>query len=49
MDYFSIFTQMLQAKGLTDNTIRSYKTYIKPYLSSYLPTLLHRKRLPGSA
>lgn len=33
MDYFSIFTQMLQAKGLTDNTIRSYKTYIRPYLS----------------
>ena len=37
MDYFSIFTQMLQAKGLTDNTIRSYKTYIRPYLS-YLST-----------
>lgn len=33
MDYFSIFIQMLQTKGLTDNTIRSYKTYIKPYLS----------------
>ncbi|HBY72238.1 MAG TPA: recombinase XerD [Lachnospiraceae bacterium] len=32
MDYFSVFIQMLQAKGLTDNTIRSYKTYIKPYL-----------------
>lgn len=31
MDYFSIFIQMLQAKGLADNTIRSYKTYIKPY------------------
>lgn len=33
MDYFSTFIQMLQAKGLTDNTIRSYKTYIKPYLN----------------
>lgn len=33
MDYFYVFSQMLQAKGLTDNTIRSYKTYIKPYLS----------------
>lgn len=33
MDYFSIFIQMLQAKGVTDNTRRSYKTYIKPYLS----------------
>ena len=33
MDYFSVFTQMLQAKGLTDNTIRSYKTYILPYLA----------------
>lgn len=33
MDYFSVFTQMLQAKGLTDNTIRSYQTYIKPFLS----------------
>lgn len=33
MDYFSVFTQMLQAKGLADNTIRSYKTYIKPFLS----------------
>lgn len=32
MDYFSVFIQMLQAKGLIDNTIRSYKTYIKPYL-----------------
>lgn len=32
MDYFSVFTQMLRAKGLADNTIRSYKTYIKPFL-----------------
>lgn len=38
MDYFSIFIQMLQAKGLTDNTIRSYKTYIIPYLT-YLSSL----------
>lgn len=33
MDYFSVFIHMLQTKGLTDNTIRSYKTYIKPYLA----------------
>lgn len=33
MDYFSIFIHMLQAKGVTENTIRSYKTYMKPYLS----------------
>lgn len=32
MDYFSVFTQMLQAKDLADNTICSYKTYVKPYL-----------------
>lgn len=32
MDYFSVFIQMLQIKGLTDNTIRSYQTYVKPYL-----------------
>lgn len=38
MDYFSVFTQMLQAKGLTDNTIRAYKTYIIPYLA-YLDSL----------
>lgn len=33
MDYFSVFIHMLEAKGLTDNTIRSYITYIKPYLA----------------
>lgn len=33
MDYFSIFIHMVQAKGLADNTIRSYKTYINPYLA----------------
>lgn len=38
MDYFSVFIQMLQAKGLTDNTIRAYKTYIMPYLT-YLSNL----------
>lgn len=38
MDYFSIFIQMLQAKGLTDNTIRAYRTYIKPYLA-YLSSI----------
>lgn len=38
MDYFSTFIQMLHARRLTDNTIRSYKTYIKPYLD-YLDSL----------
>lgn len=32
MDYFSTFVQMLHARKLSDNTIRSYTTYIKPYL-----------------
>lgn len=32
MDYLSTFTEMLQARNLTPNTIRSYTTYIKPYL-----------------
>lgn len=34
MDYFSTFIQMLHAKRLSDNTIRSYSTYIRPYLDS---------------
>lgn len=45
MDYYSIFIQMLHAKGLADNTIRSYKTYIIPYLS-YLE---QRQILPEDA
>lgn len=32
MDYFSTFVSMLCARKLSDNTIRSYSTYIKPYL-----------------
>lgn len=32
MDYLSTFIEMLQARNLTPNTIRSYITYIKPYL-----------------
>lgn len=32
MDYFSSFVQMLHVRNLSDNTIRSYTTYIKPYL-----------------
>lgn len=32
MDYLSTFIEMLQARNLTQNTIRSYITYIKPYL-----------------
>lgn len=38
MDYFFILNQMLAARNLTPNTIRSYQTYLKPYLdylSSY--------------
>lgn len=31
--YLSLFIEMLQAKNLSPNTIRSYQTYIKPYLS----------------
>ena len=38
MDYFSTFIQMLHARRLSDNTIRSYSTYIKPYLQ-YLDDL----------
>lgn len=38
MDYFSIFIQMLQARNLADNTIRSYSTYMRPYLQ-YLSDL----------
>ncbi len=38
MDYFSIFIEMLEAKNVASNTIRTYKTYIKPYLS-YLDSL----------
>ncbi len=30
--YFSTFIQMLRVRGLADNTVRSYKTYIRPYL-----------------
>lgn len=33
MDYLSLFIEMLQAKNLASNTIRSYLTYIRPYLS----------------
>lgn len=28
MDYSSVFTEMLQARGLADNTVRNYQTYI---------------------
>lgn len=38
MDYLSLFNEMLQARGLADNTIRNYQTYIKPYLA-YLQEL----------
>lgn len=38
MDYFSTFIQMLHAKRLSDNTIRSYSTYIRPYLD-YLDSI----------
>lgn len=38
MDYFSTFIHMLHVRKLSDNTIRSYTTYIKPYLE-YLDDL----------
>lgn len=38
MDYFSTFIQTLRARRFSDNTIRVYSTYIKPYLS-YLDAL----------
>ena len=37
MDYIFTLNQMLTARGLTPNTIRSYHTYLKPYLD-YLST-----------
>jgi site-specific recombinase XerD len=33
MDYLSVFVEMLQARNLTANTVRSYQTYIKTYLA----------------
>lgn len=33
MDYFSTFIQRLHAKKLSPNTVRSYVSYIKPYLA----------------
>lgn len=38
MDYLSSLTEMLLARGLADNTVRNYQTYIKPYLA-YLQNL----------
>ncbi len=38
MDYLAIFLEMLQARNFSANTIRSYQTYLKPYLS-YLQAL----------
>lgn len=38
MDYFSTFIQMLHAKKLSQNTIRVYVSYMKPYLA-YLEKL----------
>lgn len=33
MDYLSTFIQMLHSKKLSQNTIRVYVSYIKPYLA----------------
>ena len=33
MDYLAVFTEMLLARGLADNTVRNYLTYIRPYLA----------------
>lgn len=38
MDYLAVFTEMLLARGLADNTVRNYQTYIRPYLA-YLQRL----------
>ena len=38
MDYFSTFIQALHSRKLSQNTIRVYTTYIKPYLA-YLDTI----------
>ncbi len=38
MDYFLLFIQKLEARNFSDNTIRVYKSYIKPYLC-YLDSL----------
>lgn len=45
MDYILILNQMLTARGLTQNTIRSYHTYLKPYLDD----LSARSILPEDA
>lgn len=33
MDYLAVLTEMLLARGLADNTVRNYQTYIRPYLA----------------
>ena len=38
MDYFSIFIQVLRSRKLSQNTIRVYATYIKPYFA-YLDSI----------
>lgn len=38
MDYLSLYIEMLQARNLSQNTIRNYQTYLKPFLA-YLDTL----------
>ena len=38
MDYFSTFVSVLRARKLSDNTVRSYSTYIRPFLL-YLDSL----------
>lgn len=39
--YFETYRQMIALRGLTDNTIKSYATYIRAYLD-YLDTVLHK-------
>lgn len=40
MDYLSVFIEMLEVRNPAPNTIRNYRTYIKPYLS-----FLHQRGL----
>lgn len=39
--YLDSYTQMISLRGLTDHTIKSYRTYLSSYLN-YLDTILHK-------
>ena len=52
MDYLAVLTEMLIARGLADNTVRNYQTYIRPYLAYLqglgLPLMPHPGRSCGT-